>query len=118
MHLKPILSTFALGSVCMSFVSGAQAKPLTQAEIRSSMLGKTIITRRFGLKIRMRYQTNGTVSAKSFIGSTNGTWRPSGNKICTTFPSGPAKGTNCVSFTRTGPDKFRSSQGVQFQVVN
>ena len=90
MHLKQILSAFALGSICMSFVGGAEAKPLSQAEIRSSMLGKTIITRRFGLKIRMRYQTNGTVSAKSFIGATVGTWRPSGNKICTTFPSGPA----------------------------
>ena len=98
--------------------TSAIAKPLTASEVRKEMLGKTIVTRRFGMKITMRYRNGGKVSAKSLLGSLNGTWRPSGNKICTTFPSGPAKGTSCVSFTRTGPKRFRSSEGVNFSVLN
>lgn len=94
------------------------AKSLTAAEVRAVMLNKTIITRRFGMKVTMRYLSGGLVSAKALLGSVNGTWRARGNKICSTFPSGPAKGTSCVSFTRTGPKKFKSFEGVQFRVVD
>ena len=81
------------------------------------MINKQITTRRFGMRITMRYRADGTVSAKSLLGSLNGTWRYSGaNKVCTTFPSGPAKGTDCVSFTKTGANSYRSSAGVSFTV--
>ena len=94
----------------------ATAQTLTRAQIDEEMTGKTIVTRRFGMKIVMNYRANGTVSAKAFIGSVDGTWRYRGNQVCTTFPSGPAKGTDCVSFTKTGPNAFRSSKGVAFTV--
>ena len=99
-------------------IGAAQAKPLTAAEIRDQMLGKIIVTRRFGMKITMRYQPNRIVTAKSILGSLKGTWRANANRICTTFPSGPAKGTSCVSFTKTGAKRYRSSEGVNFSVVN
>ncbi|MEM1040031.1 MAG: hypothetical protein AAGI12_11245 [Pseudomonadota bacterium] len=104
--------------ICASLlpVAPAFAKTLTQAEIRTEMLNKTIVTRRFGLRITMRYSPNGTVSAKTLVGSLNGTWRYRGNRVCTTFPSGPAKGTSCVSFRKTGPKSFVSSEGVRFSV--
>ena len=95
----------------------AQAKTLNQSEIRAAMLGKPIFTRRFGMSIRMVYRANGTVTAKALLGTINGTWRPRGrNQICTTFPSGPAKGTSCVSYTKTGPNRYRTSEGVNFRV--
>ena len=96
----------------------AFATSLSQAEVRAAMLEKKLVTRRFGMKITMRYRNNGTVSAEALLGSTSGTWRPSGNRICTTFPSGPAKGTSCVSFRRIGPNRFVSSEGVRFSVVD
>lgn len=96
----------------------AQASSLSASEVRKVMLGKNIVTRRFGMRITMRYNSNGTVSAKSFLGNLKGTWRGRGNRICTTFPSGPAKGTDCVSFTKTGPNRYRSSAGVSFSVSN
>ncbi|MEM9677188.1 MAG: hypothetical protein AAF035_13260 [Pseudomonadota bacterium] len=104
--------------ICASLLPVAPvfAKTLTQAEIRTEMLNKTIVTRRFGLRITMRYRPNGTVSAKTLVGSLNGTWRYRGNRVCTTFPSGPAKGTSCVSFRKTGPKSFVSSEGVSFSV--
>ncbi|EFL89358.1 hypothetical protein [Ahrensia sp. R2A130] len=107
-----ILATIPFG------VTPASANTLSAAEVRSEMLGKTIKTRRFGFAITMRYASNGTVSAKSIAGTLNGTWRARGNRICTTFPSGPAKGTSCVSFEKLGPNRFRSSEGVRFRTVN
>lgn len=94
------------------------ANPLTAAEVRTEMLNKTIVTRQFGMNVTMRYRSGGSVSAKALIGTVNGTWRPKGNKICSTFPSGPAKGTSCVSFTRAGPKQYVSSEGVRFRVVD
>lgn len=94
------------------------AKPLTAAEIRNEMLNRTIVTRRFGMKVTMRYRSGGRVSAQALLGSVDGTWRPRGNKICSTFPSGPAKGTSCVSFTRAGPKHYVSSEGVRFRIVD
>jgi len=99
------------------FPTIAEAKPLNRAEIKKEMLGKVINTRRFGLSIKLLYRTNGTVSARSIAGNLKGTWRYSGStKVCTSFPSGPAKGTSCVSFTKIGEKKFRSSEGVNFTV--
>ncbi|MGI9364169.1 MAG: hypothetical protein ACR2O8_03215 [Rhizobiaceae bacterium] len=96
----------------------ADAKTLSAQEVKREMLNKTIITRRFGMKITMRYNSGGTVSAKALLGTMNGTWRAQGNKICSTFPSGPAKGTSCVSFKRIGKKKYKSSEGVRFSVVD
>ena len=96
----------------------ADAKTLIAQEVKREMLNKTIITRRFGMKITMRYNSGGTVSAKALLGTMNGTWRAQGNKICSTFPSGPAKGTSCVSFKRIGKKKYQSSEGVRFSVVD
>lgn len=96
----------------------AVAKTLSAQEVKREMLNKTIITRRFGMRVTMRYNSGGTISAKALLGSVNGTWRAQGNKICSTFPSGPAKGTSCVSFKRIGPKKYQSSEGVRFSVVD
>lgn len=95
-----------------------QAAPMTAAEVFDEMLNKTIVTRQFGMSVTMRYRPGGVVSAKALMGSVNGTWRTRGNKICSTFPSGPAKGTSCVSFTRVGPKQYVSSEGVRFRVVD
>ncbi len=95
-----------------------QAKTLTAEEIRAEMLNKTIVTRRFGMRITMRYLDDGVVTARALLGSMQGTWKARGNRICSTFPSGPAKGTSCVSFRRLGANEYVSSEGVRFRVVD
>lgn len=95
-----------------------QAKTLSAQEVLDEMLNKTIVTRQFGMNVTMRYRPGGVVSAKALLGSVNGTWRAKGNKICSTFPRGPAKGTSCVSFKRVGPKQYVSSEGVRFRVVD
>ncbi|MEM7191853.1 MAG: hypothetical protein AAF405_03120 [Pseudomonadota bacterium] len=112
--------TFILGAVLLSALmpTASEARPLSAAEVQREMLNKTIVTRQFGMNVTMRYRPGGTVTAKALIGTVTGTWRPQGNKICSTFPSGPAKGTSCVSFTRTGPNQYQSSEGVRFRVID
>lgn len=95
-----------------------QAETLTAEQIQLEMLNKTIVTRRFGMRITMRYREGGVVSASSLFGSLDGTWEARGNRICSTFPSGPAKGTSCVSFRRLGDNRYISSEGVRFRVVD
>ena len=96
----------------------ARADTLTAAEIQAEMLDRRIVTHRFGMRITMRYRPGGVVSASALLGSVEGTWRARGNEICSTFPSGPARGTRCVSFRRTGPGHYVSSEGVRFRVVD
>ena len=96
----------------------AEAKTLTAREVQAEMLNKTIVTRRFGMRITMRDKPGGVVSAKALLGSMDGTWKARGNKICSTFPRGPAKGTSCVSFRRLGDKQYISSEGVRFRVVD
>ncbi|MDJ0511954.1 MAG: hypothetical protein QNJ62_00770 [Methyloceanibacter sp.] len=96
----------------------ADAKTLSASEVLDEMLNKTIVTRQFGMNVTMRYLSGGVVTARALMGSVNGTWRAKGNKICSTFPKGPAKGTSCVSFKRTGPKQYVSSEGVRFRVVD
>jgi len=94
------------------------ASTLTAQEIQAEMLNKTIVTRKFGMRVTMRYMPSGVVSARAMLGSVDGTWRARGNQICSTFPSGPAKGTSCVSFQRLGDKRYISSEGVRFRVVD
>ncbi len=96
----------------------AQAGTLTAEQIQAEMLDKTIVTRRFGMRVTMRYRSDGVVSARALLGSVNGTWQARGNTICSTFPSGPAKGTSCVSFRRLGTNQYVSSEGVRFRVLD
>ena len=116
--MKSLLLLVALATAALfGGLAPVQAKQLTQSEIRAAMVGKPIFTRRFGMSIQMLYRANGTVTAKALLGTVSGTWRPRGkNQICTTFPSGPAKGTSCVSYTKTGPNRYRTSEGVSFRV--
>ena len=114
-----IIALVAATTLAVSYLAmvPAVANTLSRSEIGAAMINKTITTRRFGMRVTMRYRANGTVSARSLLGSINGTWRFSGsNRVCTTFPSGPAKGTDCVSFRKIGANRYRSSAGVSFTV--
>ncbi|MEM6461167.1 MAG: hypothetical protein AAF724_04555 [Pseudomonadota bacterium] len=96
----------------------ALAATLTAEQIQAEMLKKTIVTWRFGMRVTMRYMEGGVVSASALLGSVDGSWEARGNEICSTFPSGPAKGTSCVSFRRLGENRYISSEGVRFRVID
>ncbi len=115
--LKITIAAVVIGTIVpIPWLSVAGAAPLNQKEIGAAMLNKPLLTRRFGLQIQMVYRSNGAVTAKTVLGTSSGTWRYKGNQVCTTFPSGPAKGTSCATFTRIGDNQYRSSKGVKFRV--
>ena len=93
------------------------AQQLTQDEVVAIMVDKPITTRSFGVKVNLRFKSNGVLTAKSFIGNYTGVWkRGSGDQICSTFNSGPAKGTQCNTYIKTGTNTYRTSSGTNFKV--
>ena len=100
-------------------VPAAHAKRLSQQEVVAMMVGKPIVTRQFGVKVNLRFTPSGTVRAKTILGSYTGNWRRgSGRSICTSFPTGPAKGTQCVTYEALGGNKYRTSKGTVFSVLD
>lgn len=116
--MKRIFNLSAAAVVaCLVTPIGAQAKELTQDQVVKKMVGKPITARSFGVKINLRFEASGKLVAKSFIGNYTGKWvRGNGNQICSTFNSGPAKGTQCNTYRQTGSNKFRTSSGTRFIV--
>ncbi len=101
----------------MLSVSTADARQLTQDEVVQKMVNKPITTRSFGVRVNLRFKSNGVLTAKSLLGNYTGAWRRGpGNKICSTFPSGPAKGTQCNTYTDLGNNRYRTSSGTTFRV--
>ena len=114
---RVLIASLALGGASLAAPPAAEAGAMSRAQIAKAMIGRTITLRRFGLPVRMLYRGDGTVTARAALGTVNGTWRyGDGDKVCTTFPSGPAKGTDCVTFSDLGDGRFRSSAGVTFKV--
>lgn len=100
-----------------ALIPAALAQKLTQDEVVATMVDKPITTRSFGVKVNLRFKPNGKLTAKSFIGDYEGIWkRGSGDQICSTFDSGPAKGTQCNTYIKTGPNTYRTSSGTNFTV--
>ena len=97
----------------------AHAKRLTQQEVVATMVGKPIVTRQFGVKVNLRFAASGAVKARTILGNFDGKWkRGAGDEICTTFPTGPAKGTQCVTYEALGDNRFRTSKGTVFSVID
>ena len=95
----------------------AQAKRLSQDEVVRTMVDRPITTKRMGMTVNLRFASNGVVTAKALIGTYKGKWRRGGgDAICTTFPTGPAKGTQCVTYSQIGKNRYRTSGGTVFTV--
>ena len=105
-------------TVSLMAVPTAHAEELTQDQVVEKMVGKPITTRSFGVKVNLRFEANGELSAKSFIGDYKGKWvRGTGNEICSTFDTGRAKGTQYNTYTSMGNNIYKTSSGTRF-VVN
>ncbi len=110
-------SKITIAAITALFVASpiASAQELTQDEVVATMVGKPITTRSFGVQVKLRFDANGVLTAKSFIGDYVGKWRRGeGNQICSTFDSGPAKGTQCNTYIKVGENRYRTSSGTNF----
>lgn len=114
---SPFNKAAALGCVALvayatQFGVIASAEPLTNEAFQQRIVGKTLVAKRMGMTMRMRFEADGTVSMKAPIGSGAGTWVFSGEQVCTTMTSGPRKGSRCGQLIDLGNGKFKNAQGV------
>lgn len=112
-----IFSAFLSIALLSANTASATAQALTQDEVIETMMDKKITTKSFGVTVTLRFAGNGDLIAKSLIGDYTGKWkRGPENQICSTFDSGPAKGTQCNTYTKIGENRYRTSSGTAFTV--
>lgn len=105
------LALFACG------VSPAVAGVMTGEQIAQQIIDKELETRQNGMKVRLRYRTDGSVTMRTAIFSGEGTWALSGNELCMTLTRGPRQGETCLSFEDLGNGRYRNSEGSTIQTV-
>ena len=52
--------------------------------ISAQIIGKELVARRMGMKVHLRYDSDGTVTNRSPFFSGTGSWRRDGNRLCMT----------------------------------
>ncbi len=106
-----LITGVAILAALSAIVTPAMAENMSKEQISRQIIGKTLIASRKGMKVRLRYNTDGTVRLKAFVISGSGTWEYSDNGLCMDMTSGPKKGRTCVRFEHLGGNKYRNSEG-------
>ncbi len=109
--MRKLISGVAILAALTVTMTPAIAKNMSKEQISQQIIGKTLIASRKGMKVRLRYNTDGTVRLKAFVISGRGTWEYSDDGLCMDMTSGPKKGRTCVSFEHLGGNKYRNSEG-------
>lgn len=110
-----ILAAILIASMPLAATAG---EALTQEQMSEQIIGKELTATRKGVNVRLRYLPDGEVTVKMLVLSFSGTWDFEGDSICMTMLSGPRKGSNCVTFTALGGNKFLNSEGLTMTVQN
>jgi hypothetical protein len=105
------LALFAFG------IAPALAGTMTGEQIAQQIIGQELETSRNGMKVRLRYRTDGSVTMRAPIFSGEGTWALSGDELCMTLTRGPRQGITCHSFEDLGNGRYRNSEGLTIQAV-
>ena len=121
--LAPSLKlTAALAVACFAVLplipapSLASAQELTADNIRSEIVGRTLVGRRMGMTMRMAVNADGTLQVRSPMMNGSGTWRLEGNQLCMDIPNRPGRADPCQSFTRAQDGRLHTSGGMKFRV--
>ena len=80
--------------------------------ISAQIIGKELVARRMGMKVHLRYDSDGTVTNRSPFFSGTGSWRRDGNRLCMTVAGAPGPETSCHGFEDLGGGKFRNTDGM------
>ncbi len=113
-----VRSLFSIGllGAMVAFSSPAFAAQLTKDQLSNQIIGKTLTTKRMGMKVRIFYSKDGGVTMKMPLMSGKGTWKFNGDQICMNMKSGPKRGKTCLSFEHVKANKYRNSEGVVLSV--
>ncbi len=85
---------------------------MSKNQIEQQLIGKTLLSKRNGISVRLLFSDDKTVQMKALIMSASGTWAYRDNGLCMNLTSGPKKGETCMEFEDLGDGKYRNSEGM------
>lgn len=110
--LALVAAAAAAGVILSAAARPALARNMSAAEIAGQIIGKDLSGRRMGMRVHLRYDTDGTVTIRAPFFSGAGSWEQEGDRLCMTVAGGPSPGTSCHSFEDLGEGRFRNSEGM------
>lgn len=90
---------------------------LTADEISAQIVGHSFQGKKGIFSVKLHYAKEGSVIMHTPIGSGEGTWVLSGNRLCVTLTSGPRKGSECLSFIRQPDGRYQGSNGIRLTLM-
>jgi len=100
----------------LSLTGSAYAEVLSGDQLQTEVIGKTLVAKRMGMTMRMTFNEDGTITAKSAIRNGQGTWTISGNTLCIEMPMRRSNDDPCQTFSVAGDAQLTSSNGMNFKV--
>jgi len=101
--------------LAMTTLAGnANAETLVAEDIKSQVVGKTLVAKRMGMTMHLSIKPDGSVVAKSALMNGEGTWEIKGDQLCINIANRPGNRNPCQTFTRTGENTLESSTGMKF----
>ncbi len=114
-RMQQLLKTtvFAL-AVLMALGTKADSQQLLSGdEIQSQIIGHSFRGKKGILSVSLHYAPYGTVTMQSPVGSGEGSWTLSGNRLCMKLMTGPRKADECLTFTSGPGGTYHTSNGLR-----
>ncbi len=94
------------------------AQVLDKDQFVDQIVGRELVSKKRGMKVKIKYHADGLVEIASPFFSVNGKWKFVDGKICADISSGPKKGNRCMVLNKIGPNQYQSSNGQTMTVSN
>ncbi|GFE66185.1 hypothetical protein [Litoreibacter roseus] len=109
--------TAATLALMISGATPALAGPLTESEMRSELLNKTLKGKRLGMTFVLQLSSDGHAKMQSTVKDDVGKWRINGQQMCLTWNEFRGGKENCATFSRE-KDGYRLQGGPLLRVVS
>lgn len=118
---RPLLRCLQVTALAIAIVTGAGTgaraeQPLSAQDIKRQIIGHGFEGRKGIIAVTLHYGKDGTVTMRTPFGAGEGSWTLSDNQLCVTLPSGPRKGSECLTFTSQAEGEYRASNGLRLKL--
>lgn len=106
-----LLNALLVSMFCAVAAPPASAEPMTGAQLTAQIIGKDLVTRRKGMTVHLRYDSDRTVAVRTPLFEASGHWILAGDSLCMTLAEGPRREETCHVFEDIGGGAYRNSEG-------
>lgn len=104
--------------ISVAFCTKANSEQFLSAkDIESGIVGHSFQGRKGILSVKLHYGRDGTVTMRSPLGTGQGSWTLSGNRLCVKLVTGPRKVDECLTFIGQSDGEYRASNGLQLTLT-